>query len=268
MRQIEILRKLYRGRLQPQAPSELAELTGMQEQLALSELKSSGITFLHDIVPAEITDAIRNKIDDLLNKVGAKDWQQVVEEVKVKEKRFGINLGQEWLYWTDAFGSDRRIIHSEKASELISGFAFNEVLSNIGSAYLDKRIELKFCMANRTQFKPENTGSGGGWHRDNNYRRGYKALLYLVDTDAMNGCFQYLKKSSSIYHHLIKTPKPDKYQFTHEEIMHIVNGDESQITNATGKAGTVILFDTNGIHRGKPIEPEGSRYALTNYYID
>jgi hypothetical protein len=29
-----------------------------------------------------------------------------------------------------------------------------------------------------------------------------------------------------------------------------------------------VMFDTNGIHRGKPLEAGGSRYAMTNYYID
>ena len=34
----------------------------------------------------------------------------------------------------------------------------------------------------------------------------------------------------------------------------------------TGKQGTVILFDSRGIHRGSPII-NGKRYALTNYFI-
>ena len=33
----------------------------------------------------------------------------------------------------------------------------------------------------------------------------------------------------------------------------------------TGKAGTLVMFNTNAIHRGKPVKG-GVRYALTNYY--
>jgi predicted 2-oxoglutarate/Fe(II)-dependent dioxygenase YbiX len=43
--------------------------------------------------------------------------------------------------------------------------------------------------------------------------------------------------------------------------------NESQIVTATAKAGTLVLFDTNCIHRGKPIQ-SGFRYAITNYYQD
>ena len=32
-----------------------------------------------------------------------------------------------------------------------------------------------------------------------------------------------------------------------------------------GKAGTLLLVNTTGIHRGRPLKA-GSRYALTNYY--
>jgi hypothetical protein len=31
-------------------------------------------------------------------------------------------------------------------------------------------------------------------------------------------------------------------------------------------AGSLILVDTRGIHRGRPLYKNGERYALTNYY--
>ncbi len=267
MRQIEILRKLYRGR-------HKSNVTALQIDSALlktdttKELKETGIAIIENFLDSQAISAIKNKIDDLLNEVTHEEWNQILEKVKLPENRFGIRTNKDCLFWTDKQFSDQRIIHSEKMMHEINAFAQNEFLISIGSWYLQKNLELKFCMANRTRYSESNAGSGGGWHRDQNYKRGFKALLYLVDTDTSNGCFQYLKKSISIYHHLLKTPTPDKYQFTHEEVLKMIGGNENEITNATAKAGTVVIFDTNGIHRGRPIEPGGERYALTNYYLD
>ena len=76
---------------------------------------------------------------------------------------------------------------------------------------------------------------------------------------------EFIPKSSSAMFHLVKTGIPDKYQFTHQEVLHAA-GSEKQIVEAIGSAGTLVIFDTNCIHRGKPIE-SGTRYAITNYYI-
>ena len=55
-----------------------------------------------------------------------------------------------------------------------------------------------------------------------------------------------------------------KRRFNEEEVRKMEEYSNENIQTLTGKAGTLILVDTRGIHRGKPIE-EGERYALTNY---
>jgi Phytanoyl-CoA dioxygenase (PhyH) len=267
MRQLEILRKLYRGRAK--SKTELLDLNiSMPVSETLKELKSSGITFIENFADISAVKIMRNEIDKTLSSLNDAEWNETLSLMQKPENKYGVSQANGCKYWTDKNLSDQRIIYAEKISEQINDFSTNQTLREIGEAYLGMKLDLKFCMANRTRYSANNAGSGGGWHRDDNYKRGYKALLYLVDTDTTNGCFQYLKKSSSIYHHLLKTPVPDKYQFTHEEVLKMIGGNEDEITNATAKAGTVVIFDTNGIHRGRPIEPGGERYALTNYYLD
>jgi Phytanoyl-CoA dioxygenase (PhyH) len=267
MRHLEILRKLYRGRKRTSiiSPVDLKEAFATR---ALHDLKTRGIHIVPHFMDTAKVEKIRAAVDQLLQNVTEEQWKDVLEGVKKKENRFGVSIGEKWNLWMDSARSDQRISHSEFAHPAIADFANDQQFMDIGNAYLEKQIALKFCMTNRTQYQPSNLGSGGGWHRDNNYKRGFKALLYLSDSDEKNGCFQYLERSASIFHHLLKTPFPDKYQFTHEEVLEMVDRDEHKITNAVGRAGTLVMFDTNGVHRGRPLEEGGARYAMTNYYID
>jgi Phytanoyl-CoA dioxygenase (PhyH) len=267
MRHLEVLRKLYRGRKKMVEAPDLVINDAFSVE-AMSQLKDRGIHIVPDFLPLNQITEIKNALDRVLDQISEHDWQQVELAVVKKDNRFGVSLGEEWKFWTDKARSDQRISHAEFVDPMIGKFANDDRFLAIGSAYLERGIALKFCMANRTQYKPNNLGSGGGWHRDNNYKRGFKALLYLTDSDEENGCFQYLERSASIFHHLLKTPFPDKYQFTHEEVLAMVDRDEHKITSASARAGTLVLFDTNGVHRGKPLAEGGRRYAITNYYND
>jgi ectoine hydroxylase-related dioxygenase (phytanoyl-CoA dioxygenase family) len=124
-------------------------------------------------------------------------------------------------------------------------------------------------MANRTTFKKSNLGSGQGWHKDS-YSKQFKSIIYLSDVNKENGPFQILKKSNSNFFMMkfffkLKNKYPST-RFSHSEIKNILNNDMSEIEELNAKAGTLILVDTNYIHRGKPLN-SGKRYALTNYFF-
>ena len=267
MKYIELIRKLYRGRKHFTPPLEV-EITDAFSTEVLKNLNTKGIHIEPNFLSEEQVKYIRDHIDQRLDAVPNDSWIQVRDAITKDGIRFGISLGDEWKFWIDEARSDSRIIHAEYMDPLIYQFANDERFKRIGEAYLRKKVSLKFCMVNRTTWKPNNLGSGGGWHRDNNYKRGFKALLYLTDSDEQNGCFQYIERSANLFHHLLKTPIPDKHEFTNEEVMKMVGSNEHKITNAVAKAGTLVMFDTNGVHRGKPLEQGGSRYAMTNYYAD
>ena len=59
-----------------------------------------------------------------------------------------------------------------------------------------------------------------------------------------------------------------QYRFTEEEVDAILlKVGHLKLSTLTARAGDVILVNTKGIHRGKPVE-EGVRYATTIYYND
>ena len=170
--------------------------------------------------------------------------------------------------------SDHRLFGADRVSVPIQSFWEHPTLRNYTQSYLGYRSFSPhiqgFTLAARLNYTPKNLGSGGGWHRDTIYDKQFKAIVYLTDVDESNGPFQYISGTHTLKskYDLIK-----RYQFTHEHnrVTHkdaITMSEDPNYPLQTfpGKAGTVILADTSGIHRGKPIE-SGTRYALTNYYI-
>ena len=123
-------------------------------------------------------------------------------------------------------------------------------------------------LAAKVVAKPKNLGSGGGWHRDSMYEKQIKAILYLSDVSENNGPFQYVVGSNnkaSVLRTLNLHHGENLKRFRSEDLEAWCQRNQARIETITGSAGDVILVDTRGLHRGKPIVSE-VRYALTNYY--
>ena len=255
---LETLRRLYRQRFK----SGLAPIQPAEE--IIPSLKKDGIVTLPGFYSKEFCNDVIKSIDQYieLNKINAEKIQAKVKDPAFKR---GVPMEDGTNYWIDSLGSDKRIMFSEKLSPNINSFSQNTKFLNQGQALLGHALKLEYTMANRTSFLSNNLGSGGGWHRDNNYQHGYKALVYLTDVNDTNGPFEYLKQTFTLKNHLIDFPYPDKYQFTDEEISKFIAKYPHLYTRLTASAGTVVLFNVNAIHRGMPLK-QGVRYALTNYY--
>ena len=172
--------------------------------------------------------------------------------------------------WVDNNESDSRLFAADRVSKSMADFRNDLHLVNVRNAYFNAQLENEytFTLANRVICKDGNLGSGGGWHRDLIYGKIFKSILYLSDVDEDNGPFQYIDHTHK---------DPDKLRLVRkvgfgalqnrvsEEEVSRVSELGYNVKSITGKAGSLIIVDTSGIHRGKPIE-KGTRYALTNYY--
>jgi len=167
--------------------------------------------------------------------------------------------------WKDKFDCEYRLFGAEKINLKIMNFFSNEFLSMIGSRCFGSFLSNLMTMANKIEYKNNNQGSGGGWHRDDvNFQ--FKAILYLSDVNEKNGPFQLIEDSNNLFD-IIKDTIRAKLNVLDTRIPNekILLLKSDRIKTITGKAGTLILVDTSLIHRGCPLE-EGVRYALTNYY--
>ncbi|MAU89450.1 MAG: hypothetical protein CMC40_06045 [Flavobacteriaceae bacterium] len=210
-----------------------------------------------------------NQIVKDLNKNGYHVIKNFISENDCKELIKIINdfiQNRKELIWVDEEGSDERILGAENISEKLNSLNLNDFTKKIGSFFLQQKLELLMIMANKVNFKPNNKGSGGGWHRDSNAGQ-FKSLLYLSNVEKENGPLQIIKNSNNNFLNFKIFIKLNKkfptYRFSNDEINKIVK--RRDIVEITGGAGTLILFNTSMLHRGSPIK-EGMRYAITNYF--
>jgi hypothetical protein len=170
--------------------------------------------------------------------------------------------------WRDKYDSDVRIYGIENLEKKFKNIFDRNNLYNIYKKYISVNNIYETIMAAKMVYKAENPGSGGGWHRDTTNQRQLKFILYLSDVDESNGCFQYISKSHKLKMKLkskiVLNNSIVKQRYTHEETMLISQKLDLKLKSFVGQKGTLIVVDTSGLHRGKPMEG-GVRYAVTNY---
>lgn len=246
MQQIEILKSIVeeyknnavdivKRRLDRMLPEHLIKLE--------EEIRTNGFTVVEDFMTVSECEEIKTWIDYTLSTNGK--------------------------IWKDAVESDHRIFFANTAFKKINDFYTDEMIINVLSSYEKTPVHSGFTLANKVIYKKDNAGSGGGWHRDFVKRKQTKAILYLNDVNDRTGPFQFIMKTH-LFSNIVKFQrefgfKYNQFRFTSDDIARIVKRYPNLLVDITGRAGTLLLVDTRGIHRGKPIE-EGVRYALTNYF--
>lgn len=206
----------------------------------VSDLRVKGFSVVPDFIPGELCDSLVCAFDSI--------------EDRAK-----------------AYENDRRIFAVERCSPMHRlVFSDSDFIKGIGEQYLGASQDLLATMAAKLYASPESFGSGGGWHRDS-FLPQFKSICYLSDVSDENGPFEYVVGSHTLanklkYEFLAKTRSqahsPRYSQESVDEYLSVV-GAESKVFAAP--KGTLIVCDTSGIHRGRPIS-EGVRYAVTNYY--
>ncbi len=170
---------------------------------------------------------------------------------------------------SDNVDSDHRLFGANVNSKTLNRFYQDSRLEGFAKYYMGNKTTNAFTLGARMDFEKGNPGSGGGWHRDS-YLDQFKSIMYLSECNAENGPFEYLEGSHrprEIINGLVSLGRKKLYpRFTSEEIVELVKLRGYKWKTFTGEPGTLILVNTAGIHRGKPIE-SGSRYALTNYFM-
>lgn len=211
------------------------------ENALVNNLKEDGYAVIPNFYSAEKCDLIRETIDHIID-----SYPEIL--------------------WIDDEKSDYRIFGAERASSLIQEYFENSKLLAIGEELLGVPLINHMTLAARLQFKSDNAGSGGGWHRDSPFENQFKSILYLSDVSDSNGPYQYVKNSHK-FSHQFKTLGYGKnlMRFTNDEVEEVVRKHNWGVTTFEAKKGSLILTNTRGLHRGKPIDQD-IRYALTNYY--
>ncbi len=224
----------------------------------ISELKTNGISIIENYYDKKYCKKAINEIDKVLV-----EYKNKVQS-DLKEGTSG----------------DQRLFKIENASILAKKFQEDRFINSILNGASNSKIESHFILGGKLTFKENETkNSGGGWHRDSDLEQ-FKVMVYLNDVEETNGPFLFLQNSdmfdldrrsydqnlsilSKIYIMLGKLKKnPPRYtDFTVQNYLKKTNTKPIEVV---GKAGTIVLFNSTYLHRGKNIE-NGTRYTFTNY---
>lgn len=196
----------------------------------------------------------------------------VIENYISKEN--ALRLNQDFKESLQKFSSyiaekdDQRLFGVENCLKGAGLLCNDEKLSIISDLVNRDRTRCFFTLGGYLK-AGQNGSSGGGWHRDA-FLSQFKAMLYLTDVNEENGPFQLIPHS----HRFTNVLRAISRGGLSEWQDRLTDGEAKKVEKALGlerktfvaKAGTLILFNSTTIHRGKPIE-NGERSALTNYYF-
>lgn len=164
--------------------------------------------------------------------------------------------------------SDKRVFNINQKSKFLEHYRNIEIGATCCQMLWGVPTLSAFTLGARLEYFEGNFGSGEGWHRDT-FNFMFKTILYLTDVEVENGPFEYIEYSHSKNQFIKDIYRADldygNTRITDEKVAEILSVSPKRLKTFVAKAGTLLLANTSGIHRGKPIE-NGVRYALTNYY--
>ena len=200
----------------------------------------------------------------------------------IKEINQGIDKFSDKITVTKSenTGGDFRLYGIDRVYDNAKTF-FNETffLDIINSVSKQKQKPY-FILGGKLEYQENSTkNSGGGWHRDQDKDQ-FKVMLYLNDVNSKNGPFLFVKNSKTIdairikekqnesliikIKKLVKGYKLKNPRYLDSSINFYLKENKLSITEVTGKAGDVIIFNSSYLHRGKNIS-DSIRYSLTSY---
>ncbi len=193
----------------------------------------------------------------------SREWcEEAVREMEALMEKYANQM------WRDDEDADHRLYGINRVSNRFDSFYHDDKINRLLTTCERAPVKAGFTLGGKIIAREHNKGSGGGWHRDSVYSRQLKSIAYLTAVDDDNGPFQYLEGSHRLDEMRAVSARFGfpvyNNRFSDELMEQIIGSMPDKLKTFTAKAGTVILIDTRGLHRGMPIR-KGIRYALTNY---
>lgn len=138
-------------------------------------------------------------------------------------------------------------------SSFVRFFLHPQVLS-IASTYLGLQVRLNYTDVwhNIPVREGEPPISAEFWHRDHEDKRVIKLFVFLTDVDETMGPFTYVRRSQvgGEFGHVYPAIPPIGRYPEQDALSQLITGTPLPSVSCVGPAGSIILCDTSGLHRG------------------
>lgn len=152
---------------------------------------------------------------------------------------------------------------------LVQALAFDPYVLSVAQAYLGAppiHVQTNaWWSLNHADDRKALAASAQKYHQDKEFVKFIKLFVYLTDVGPENGPHQYIK--GSIHDYGRATPRRYKFGKRLEETKVEKAFGPERVMTMTGQAGSMILEDTHGLHRGVPVR-SGHRLLLQFEYAN
>lgn len=256
--------------LHPDLPKYLIEATKLSAKEWLKRFSRSqpDLTADQQIVLAELLENGIAVVPEYWSRDKAFEIRDQLKQYIVSGEDQDLDGGAYVRHWSnrpiDYDQGVKRLYHPDAVLPELKEHRFNPFIMDIVHAYYGTPFYSQGLMY---QYNLPNTQTGA-FHVDG-FKPEFKTFVYLDDVTEDNGPFTYIPKTHKAYWRRFQkeiAPKNavgNRTNFAEDEL----EGQyEAQAKLYTAPAGTLILADVRGFHRGAP-QKTGERNALVNYIM-
>jgi len=215
-------------------------LNEVQER-ASRELKQNGICVIQfDELFKESLEGYRKLAESLVDT--PENQQRISKANKLIQTADPSSRGK--YYLVEPWGDEELVL-----DERLVQFAISDEILAIVNSYMEV-----FCRVNYLRLW-YNLPMGGpsissqNWHRDPEDRKIVKLFFLLRDVDETTGPFHFIKGSHCDGPYATIFPKKPPYG-CYPPTAELEKRFDTQIKTCTGLAGTIVICDTSGLHKG------------------
>lgn len=226
----------------------------------LACMREHGIGVVPGLYPREAMDAIRRACVERVDVPGDANFEDG-------------SYRRADAYAGTAAAPNERVYHVDCFSAEGEAFKQDELLKSIASDYFGEPHSVHVCVYERHRY---NEIPVRGFHVDTFEIPTFKVMLYLNDVAEPHGPTCYIpgthvnadlrRMKEDVWGPAISagdpSGRPHPTNFTDAELGDLL----ARQVAVTGAAGTIVLFDTWGVHRGIAPAPGFERHVLVNYY--
>ena len=223
---------------------------------AILELQHQGIVVLEDYLSSDRLKEIKEDFENFV-KTAEKN-----PPGPMKQTPDGGLLHPRVIYSEEGYDVDSLVTSSTNPYKHGQGFlklAVDNFILGVIAGYMGKHFMLQHAVISRYYPSGKTNFGSWQWHHDS-WGRKINVMVLLTDVTEKDQYMSYMKGSQKIYHSLERTSINDR--FTEDEVKSLAGLQEF---HCLGKAGTVFIFDSNGLHRGNRSLGATRDSLITNY---